>query len=275
LQDLQLPLFLTPAQADKWIWGAGPIVQFPSATASGLGTGKWSAGPTGAILYSNGPWLNGLLVSHLWSFAGNPDRAAVNQTSLEVLVSYNFQSGWFVQFHPVNTYDWTADSRNAWTVPVGLDAGRVFDFGERSISVQLGVYKTVARPEGAPDWVVRAQIQFSLPDGQVVRALAVHLRKQWETVLMTSVMDQRSFITIVGEPAISIVPFERGVEEDAIRHRALLVPVDRGGAVDRSGRMRAARPYGRPFAPRAADLPSEIRPVGDAGGLFGEREVST
>lgn len=34
---------------------------------------------------------------------------------------------------------------------------------------------------------------------------------------MTSVMDQRSFITIVGEPAISIVPFERGVEEDAIR----------------------------------------------------------
>ena len=63
----------------------------------------------------------------------------MNQTSLEVLVSYNFQSGWFVQFHPVNTYDWTADSRNAWTVPVGLDAGRVFDFGERSISVQLGL----------------------------------------------------------------------------------------------------------------------------------------
>jgi hypothetical protein len=161
LQDLQLPLYLTPTEGDKWIWGVGPIVQFPSATPSGLGTGKWSAGPSGALLYSNGPWLNGVLVSHLWSFAGDRDRAAVNQTSIEVLASYNFESGWFLQFHPVNTYDWTADSGNAWTVPVGLDVGRVFVLGERAISVQLGAYRTVVRPEGAAGWVVRAQLQFS------------------------------------------------------------------------------------------------------------------
>jgi hypothetical protein len=57
LQDLQLSLYLTPAQTDRWIWGVGPIVQFPTATATGLGTGKWSAGPTGAVAYSNGPWF--------------------------------------------------------------------------------------------------------------------------------------------------------------------------------------------------------------------------
>ena len=161
LQDLQLPLYLTPTDTDRWLWGAGPIFQFPSATPSGLGTGKWSGGPSGALLYSNGPWFNGVLVSHLWSFGGDRDRAAVNQTSIELLASYNFESGWFLQFHPVNTYDWTADSGNAWTVPVGLDVGRVFVLGERAISVQLGAYKTVVRPEGAPGWVVRAQIQFS------------------------------------------------------------------------------------------------------------------
>jgi hypothetical protein len=169
VQDLQLPLYLTPTEADKWIWGVGPIVQFPSAAPSELGTGKWSAGPSGALLYSNGPWLNGVLVSQLWSFAGDSHRAAVNQTSIEVLASYNFESGWFLQFHPVNTYDWTAESSNAWTVPVGLDVGRVFDLGQRALSVQLGVYKTVVRPEGAPGWVVRAQIQFSFSPGDWFR----------------------------------------------------------------------------------------------------------
>jgi hypothetical protein len=166
LQDLQLSLFLTPARAERWIWGVGPIVQFPTASATELGTGKWAAGPTGALGYSNGPWFNGVLVSHLWSFAGDPSRDAVNVTSLEVLVSYNFPGGWYVQFNPDNIYDWTADSRNAWTVPVGLDLGKVFSFGERSISVQLGAYKLAKRPEGAPDWVVRAQIQFSFPTGK-------------------------------------------------------------------------------------------------------------
>ena len=115
LQDLQLSLFLTPTDADRWIWGIGPIFLFPTATATGLGTGKWSAGPTGALAYSNGPWFNGVLVSHLWSFGGDPDRVAVNLTSFEILVSYNFPGGWYAQFDPVNSYDWTADSRNAWT----------------------------------------------------------------------------------------------------------------------------------------------------------------
>ena len=90
----------------------------------------------------------------------------MNLTSLEVLVSYNFPGGWYAQFDPVYSYDSTADSRNAWTVPVGLDVGKVFSLGQRSISVQLGAYKLAKRPEGAPDWIVRAQIQFSFPTGK-------------------------------------------------------------------------------------------------------------
>ena len=166
LQDLQLALFLTPAQADKWIWGVGPIFQFPSASTTELGTGKWSAGPTGALVYTNGPWFNGVLASHLWSFAGDAARGAVNLTSLEVLVSYNFPGGWYIQFDSTNSYDWTADSRNAWTVPLGLDVGKVFDLGARSISVQLGAYKNVERPAGTPEWIVRAQILFQFSAGK-------------------------------------------------------------------------------------------------------------
>ena len=39
-----------------WFWGAGPGVIFPSATDDSLGSGKWSAGPTGAVVRQQGPW---------------------------------------------------------------------------------------------------------------------------------------------------------------------------------------------------------------------------
>jgi hypothetical protein len=55
LNDSQVSLFLTPHNANEWIWGVGPIFQLPTATSDGLGTGRWSAGPTAALIYSNGP----------------------------------------------------------------------------------------------------------------------------------------------------------------------------------------------------------------------------
>jgi len=50
LADLQTSFFLTPAKATTWIWGVGPIFQFPTASSSELGTGRWSAGPTDSSL---------------------------------------------------------------------------------------------------------------------------------------------------------------------------------------------------------------------------------
>ena len=88
LGDVQPSFFLTPARSTGLIWGAGPAFQFPTATSNELGTGKWSAGPTGALVYSDSeiPWFAGILVTQLWSFAGAP-RTAVNQTSTEVDLS--------------------------------------------------------------------------------------------------------------------------------------------------------------------------------------------
>jgi hypothetical protein len=80
LGDVQPSFFVTPARTAEWDWGVGPALQFPTATSNKLGTGKWSAGPTGALFYSEGPWLGGAVVTQLWSFAG-AHRTAVNQTS--------------------------------------------------------------------------------------------------------------------------------------------------------------------------------------------------
>ena len=95
--------FLTPAHNTGLTWGAGPALLFPTAISNELGTDKWSAGPTGALVYSRSeiPWFAGLLVTQLWSFAGAP-RTAVNQTSTEVDLSYNFESGWYIQTDPTH-----------------------------------------------------------------------------------------------------------------------------------------------------------------------------
>lgn len=105
LADLQTSFFLTPHKESTWIWGAGPIFQFPTASSSELGSGRWSAGPTAALVYTEGPWFDAILAYHLMSFAGNRERGSVNQTYIEPEISYNFESGWYVDCDPAITYD--------------------------------------------------------------------------------------------------------------------------------------------------------------------------
>ena len=162
---MQTSFFLTPAKATTWIWGVGPIFQFPTASSSGLGTGRWSAGPTAALVYSEGPWFDAILAYQLMSFAGNRDRGSVNQTYIEPEISYNFESGWYVQCDPAITYDWTADAANAWTIPMGADIGKAFKLGSRDLSLQVGAYDLLKRPEGAPQWIPRVSVTFLFPTG--------------------------------------------------------------------------------------------------------------
>ena len=179
LGDVQPSFFLTPARSTGLIWGAGPALQFPTATSNELGTGKWSAGPTGALVYSDseGPWFAGILVTQLWSFAGAP-RTAVNQTSTEVDLSYNFESGWYIQTDPTITYDWSATPRQALTLPVGIDAGKVTKIGGQDVSFQLGAYDALKSPTGIAQWIIRAQITLLLPHRRAAQHMYVEPRRE-------------------------------------------------------------------------------------------------
>ena len=165
LEDLETSFFLTPAKDTTWIWGVGPIFDFPTASSSELGTGRWSAGPTAALVYSEGPWLNAILAYQLMSFAGNRERGSVNQTYIEPMISYNFESGWYVDCDPAMTYDWTADTANAWTIPMGADVGKAFKMGSQDLSLQVGAYDLLKRPDGAPQWIMRVSVTFLFPAG--------------------------------------------------------------------------------------------------------------
>jgi len=165
LTDMQSSFFLSPHSANRWIWGIGPIFQFPTATSAELGTGRWCAGPTAALIYSNGPWFNGVLTYQLMSFAGNRARGSVNQTYVEPEVSYNLESGWYGDIDPPMTFDWTADGVNGWTIPLGADVGKAFSLGSQAMGLQLGAYDFLERPDGAPQWIIRVQLTALFQSG--------------------------------------------------------------------------------------------------------------
>jgi hypothetical protein len=163
LTDLQTSFFVSPHNANEWVWGAGPIFQFPTATSQGLGTGRWSVGPTAALIYSNGPWFGGVLTYQLMSFGGNRARGSVDQTYVEPELSYNLESGWYCDIDPPMTFDWTVDAANGWTIPIGADVGNAFSLKSRAMGLQVGAYDILKRPDGTPQWVIRVQLTGLFP----------------------------------------------------------------------------------------------------------------
>jgi hypothetical protein len=63
------------------------------------------------------------------------------------------------------TYNWTAHTANAWTIPVGVDIGKAFKIGEQAMSLQVGGYDYPMHPDGSTQWMMRAQMTFLFPNG--------------------------------------------------------------------------------------------------------------
>ena len=163
LGDINFTGFLSPAKPGKLIWGAGPVILFPSATDDVLGTGKWGAGPSAVFLMMNPPWVNGFLINNIWSFAGSDTRRDVNQMLLQPFVNYNLPHGWYLVSAPIITADWEADSGNRWTLPIGMGAGKVFRLGKLPLNCSAQGYYNLDKPVTGGDWTLRLQVQILLP----------------------------------------------------------------------------------------------------------------
>jgi hypothetical protein len=163
LGDINPQFYLSPAKANKdFIWGIGPMFTLPTATDSILGSGKYSAGPCAVALSMQGHFVFGALVNQEWSFAGWGDRR-ISSFLLEPFVNYNFSHGWYLVSAPIMTADWTADSNDRWTVPLGGGVGKIQRFGKLPLNLQLQAFGNVIRPSIGPEWQLRLQIQFLFP----------------------------------------------------------------------------------------------------------------
>jgi hypothetical protein len=164
LGDINPSFFFSPKQPTHGIiWGIGPTAVFPTGTDKTLTAGKYSLGPTFVALTIEGPWVLGVLVNNVWSVAGKSSRDSVNAMTLQPFVNYNFPGGWYLTSSPIITANWETGQGDRWTVPVGGGFGRVFKIGSQPVNMQLAAYYNVARPTGAADWQLRAQVQLLFP----------------------------------------------------------------------------------------------------------------
>ena len=163
LGDLNPSFFFATTAGRGITWGVGPALLLPTATDKRLGAEKWGAGPSGVIVVTQGKWVYGALANNIWSFAGNSDRADVNQFLLQYFINYNMANGWYLVSAPILTADWTRDSGDQWTLPIGGGVGRVFNIGAQPVNMTLQAYDNVVKVDGGADWQLRFQLQLLFP----------------------------------------------------------------------------------------------------------------
>ena len=163
LGDLNPSLFLSPRNPGKLIWGVGPAIVLPTATADQLGQGKVSAGPAVVVLTTPGHWVIGALANNVWSFAGSGSRPPVNQFLLQYFLNYNMKHGWYVTLQPIITADWRASNGNSWTVPFGGGVGRIMKIGFQPVNISGQFYGNAAYPNGGSPWSMRLQVALLYP----------------------------------------------------------------------------------------------------------------
>jgi hypothetical protein len=163
LGDISLSLFFSPAKVNHLIWGAGPIVSFPTATDNILGSGKLSVGPTVVGLKSQGHWLYGALVYNVFSVGGPRGRSDVKQMLMQPFVNYNLPRKWYLTTSPYVTANWEKVRNQRWTVPVGGGAGKIVRVGKQPMNIYAQFFRNVERPQGTTEWSARFQVQLLFP----------------------------------------------------------------------------------------------------------------
>jgi hypothetical protein len=161
LGDTVQSFFFSPKEVGESgiIWGAGPAVLVPTGTRASLSGEKWGIGPTGVVLKQAGPLSYGVLVSQIWSFAGDDARGDVSAGLVQPFVSYvNKDLVTFSGGMDIN-YDWIADQA---IIPVNLGISKLIK-GKQPLSISAGVRYYVERPQGGPEWGLKLGVTLLYP----------------------------------------------------------------------------------------------------------------
>ena len=161
--DIVQSAFFSPKAptAGGWIWGAGPVFLLPTGSNDRLTADKWGVGPTAVLLKQDGPWTYGALGNHIWSFAGDDERANVSTSFVQPFLSYTTPTAWSFVLNTESTYDW---NNRQWTVPINAQVSKVTKIGSQLVSVGGGVRYWMDGPVGAPEgFGVRMTFTFLFP----------------------------------------------------------------------------------------------------------------
>lgn len=141
------------------LMGLGPALILPTSSGSIHGDGRWAAGLSFAQTLDQGPFVLGLQLSQLWSFAGPESRRATAPFIIEPTMNYNMHDGWALVSAPEIRLDWyTAWFDEGWSLPLGGGVAKTWAFGSRGATASLTGYGNLVHPAGAPTWTVLAKV---------------------------------------------------------------------------------------------------------------------
>jgi len=160
LGDTILQAFYIPSnQKGPITFAIGPQLSVATHTEDETQSSGWGGGIAAAGFGFAGKLSYGALVNHLW---GEDD---FSTTTVQPIVFYNLKSpgigDWFVGYNNSITFDWAADSGDAWTVPVGAAVGKTFFLpSKQAATLKVGGYALVEAPEGSNDWELTVNLNI-------------------------------------------------------------------------------------------------------------------
>jgi hypothetical protein len=161
--DTAQSVFFSPKAPTSggWIVGVGPVFLLPTGTDDLLSTDKWGAGPSIVALKQSGGWTRGVLANHIWSFAGDDDRADISNTLVQPFASLTTPSSWTYSLSSEVLYDWEGEE---WAVPVNFIASKLTKVGRQLVSFGGGARYWVDSPaNGADGFGLRVFVTLLFP----------------------------------------------------------------------------------------------------------------
>ncbi len=161
LGDLRFVDIVILHSGDRFIWGVGPTLVFPTAGEPWTGQGKWQAGPAALAAFVPEKWLLGVLVQNPVSFAGDSVRKDANAMILQPFVTYQLGNGWFVRTQPQLFFNWKTGRQ---TLPIDLGVGRVFSIGRQLVSCFVQPFWNITKDVPSPKYGITAGVAFIYPE---------------------------------------------------------------------------------------------------------------
>ncbi len=165
LGDVNLGISLVPkSKKPGFMLGGGMQLSVPTATDALVGTGKWAAGPNLILVNMSKKIVAGMLLSNIWSFAGDQNRSEVNFLLCQIFFNYNLRKGLSISYSPNITANWNAAGNDVWTLPLGAGLTKMLPLkGGKAVTLIGQYYYNVVRPDFGPVQTLRFQINYAIP----------------------------------------------------------------------------------------------------------------
>ncbi len=142
-------------------WGAGLVGLLP-AGGEDRGAEKWGLGPAVGFTARGPGFLWGFFNQNILTVAGDDDRADVNVSVLQPIVSKLLGGGWSIGVSEMNiTYDW---ENSEWSnLPLGIKLAKMHKFGNMPVQFNAQYEYNFADDYVSAEWTVNFTLKFLFP----------------------------------------------------------------------------------------------------------------